>query len=54
MSKQLTDMQTAQIQYQKHMTHHMLEGVDLRWTQHLQHCFLIRDPREIVNSYTNS
>jgi len=53
-TKQLTDIQTAQIQYQKHMTHHMLEGVVLRWTQHLQHCFLIRDPHEIVNSYTNS
>jgi hypothetical protein len=53
-TKQLTEIQTAQLQYQKHMTHHMLEGVDLRWTQHLQHCFLIRDPHEIVNSYTNS
>lgn len=42
------------LQYQKHMTHHMLDDVDLSWTAALRHCFLIRDPREIVNSYTNS
>jgi hypothetical protein len=53
-AKQLIQNQTAAIQYQKHMTHHMLQNVDLKWTQHLQHCFLIRDPHEIVNSYTNS
>lgn len=52
--KQLTDIQTTPVQYQKHMTHHMLDDVDLKWTKHLQHCFLIRDPHEIVNSYTNS
>jgi hypothetical protein len=37
--------------YQKHMTHHMLEGVDLSWTRQLRHCFLIRDPRYVVASY---
>lgn len=42
------------LQYQKHMTHHMLPGCDLKWTQHLLHCFLIRDPAYVVNSYTNS
>lgn len=42
------------LQYQKHMTHHMLEGVDMGWTRSLQHCFLIRDPAQVVNSYTNS
>ena len=44
----------SKIQYQKHMTHHMLPGLDLTWTKELQHCFLIRDPAEVVNSYTNS
>ncbi|MDC0603230.1 HAD family hydrolase [Aliiglaciecola sp.] len=44
----------AKYQYQKHMTHHMLDGVDLDWTAELKHCFLIREPSEIVNSYTNS
>ena len=44
----------SEIQYQKHMTHHMFQGIDLDWTKELRHCFLIRDPREVVNSYTNS
>ena len=44
----------SKIQYQKHMTHHMLPGLDLTWTKELQHCFLIRDPAQVVNSYTNS
>ncbi|GAB5380059.1 MAG: branched chain amino acid aminotransferase [Aliiglaciecola sp.] len=42
------------LQYQKHMTHHMLDNVDLRWTEGLKHCFLIRDPHQVVNSYFNS
>ncbi|MEH6515874.1 MAG: hypothetical protein V7742_04260 [Halioglobus sp.] len=42
------------IEYQKHMTHHMLDGVDLCWTAPLKHCFLIRDPAQVVASYTNS
>ena len=37
--------------YQKHMTHHMLPGVDLAWTKHLAHVFLIRHPAEVVASY---
>lgn len=54
-AKHLTtgDCNTA-LQYQKHMTHHMLAGCDLAWTTSLQHCFLIRDPAYVVNSYTNS
>ncbi|WP_026375812.1 hypothetical protein [Aestuariibacter salexigens] len=44
----------APLQYQKHMTHHMLEGVDLHWTASLTHCFLIRDPAQIIDSYTRS
>jgi hypothetical protein len=39
------------IYYQKHMTHHMLKGADLEWATHLTHCFLVRDPFEVVNSY---
>ena len=42
----------AEIFYQKHMTHHMLHRVDLNWTRYLQHCFLVRDPYEVVNSYS--
>lgn len=42
------------IQYQKLMTHHMLPECNLDWTLELQHCFLIRDPAYVINSYTNS
>jgi hypothetical protein len=42
------------VQYQKHMTQHMLTGCDLNWTKNLRHCMLIRDPAFVVNSYTNS
>lgn len=53
--KELTkDGCNSKVQYQKHMTHHMLAGIDLTWTKELQHCFLIRDPAQVVNSYTNS
>ena len=41
----------AEIFYQKHMTQHMPEGVDLQWCAKLRHCFLIRDPAEIISSY---
>jgi len=37
--------------YQKHMTHHMLPEIELDWCVHLKHCFLIRDPLEVVQSY---
>ncbi|MFT2090129.1 HAD family hydrolase [Paraglaciecola sp. 2405UD69-4] len=53
--KQLTEGDCiTQFQYQKHMTHHMLDDVDLGWTKSFKHCFLIRDPAQVVNSYTNS
>ena len=54
-TKQLTgDKVCTPIQYQKHMTHHMLAGESLEWTRQLTHCFLIRAPEQVVNSYTNS
>jgi len=46
-----SDPVAAAIFYQKHMTHHIQPGVDLRWTAKLQHCFLVRNPFEVVNSY---
>lgn len=39
------------IYYQKQMTHHILPGVNLDWTKRLNHCFLIRNPFEVVSSY---
>jgi hypothetical protein len=41
------------LQYQKHMTHHLFKDDDLEWTANLKHAFLIRDPAEIVSSYSS-
>ena len=38
--------------YQKHMAQHNLPGVDLGWTEKVCNCFLIRDPKEVILSYT--
>ena len=38
--------------YQKHMAQHNLPGVDLEWTEKVFNCFLIRDPKEVILSYT--
>jgi hypothetical protein len=37
--------------YQKHMTHHMPEGTAMSWCRGLRHCFLIRDPAQVIASY---
>ena len=42
------------IWYQKHMTHHLLPGMDLGWVHALTNVFLIRDPAEVVESYLKS
>jgi len=39
------------LQYQKHMTHHIPEGMDMAWCAGLCHCFLIRDPAQVIASY---
>lgn len=39
------------IQYQKHMTQHMVADIDQRWFNSLTHAFLIRHPAEVVASY---
>jgi hypothetical protein len=41
----------ATIQYQKHMTHHVLPDVDLATLAPLRHAFLTRDPRRVLASY---
>ncbi|MEW5685490.1 MAG: HAD family hydrolase [Pseudomonadota bacterium] len=38
--------------YEKHMTHHMLDGIGLEWTSRRRAAFLIRDPAEVLASYT--
>lgn len=37
--------------YQKHMTHHVTDDVDLDWLDGLHNCFLIRTPAEVISSY---
>ena len=39
------------VQYQKHMTHHMIADIDLAWFATLKHAFLIRHPAEVMSSY---
>ncbi len=36
--------------YQKHMAHHLLPNIELGWLDQLTHCFLIREPREMLAS----
>ena len=37
--------------FQKQMTHHLLPEIDRDWLGAVTNCFLIRDPREVINSY---
>jgi len=37
--------------YQKHMTHHLLPNIDRGWLRNLTHCFLIRDPADMITSF---
>lgn len=39
------------MQYMKLMTHHMPVGLDLGWCSGMSHCFLIRDPSQVIASY---
>ncbi len=36
--------------YQKHMSHHLLPDIGRDWLDKLTHCFLIRDPHEMLTS----
>jgi len=38
--------------YEKHMAHHMLPGMGLDWAAGRANVFLIRDPAEVLASYT--
>jgi hypothetical protein len=38
--------------YQKHMTHHMLDGSDRSWIAQCRNAFLIRSPERVLASYT--
>jgi hypothetical protein len=40
--------------YQKHMSHHLLPGIEHEWVHALNNIFLIRDPADVVASYLKS
>lgn len=40
----------ASIWYQKHMAHHLLPGMDRGWMDHVEHCFLVREPTSMLAS----
>jgi len=44
----------AEVQYVKHMSHHLLPGDDLAWTADANAVLLVRDPAEVVASYVRS
>ena len=43
---------SCSIYFQKHMTHHMIPSVDRDWMKDVVNCFLIRDPKDMILSYT--
>ncbi len=43
---------SKQLVYQKHMTQHMLDGLDRAWIKNINNAFLIRDPKYVLASYT--
>ena len=42
------------VQYQKHMTHHMLPEIGRDWLGEVTSCFLVRTPAEVVASYAET
>ena len=44
----------APVHYAKHMTHHLLPGMDLDWVPAFRNVLLVRDPAEVVASYVRS
>lgn len=50
----LTAEVTDGVYYQKHMTHHLLPTLPREWIAKLTNVLLIRDPAEVVASYTRS
>jgi len=45
------NLNDKKIFYQKHMTHHILKKTPLNWLTSGTNCFLIRDPKAVIQSY---
>ena len=43
--------QSKKIWYQKHMAHHLINLDDIEWIKGFHNCFLIRHPKDVINSY---
>jgi hypothetical protein len=50
-ARSLVEDAPAPVFYQKHMTHHMLPGFGLAWTEQCRNAFLIREPEQVLASY---
>ncbi len=44
--------QKKKIWYQKHMSHHLIDFKNIDWIKKFENCILIRQPNEVINSYT--
>lgn len=42
---------SSRVRYQKHMAHHLTDGVDLDWVGSLTNAILIRQPRDVIVSF---
>ena len=40
------------VYYQKHITHHLLGSIDREWMKSVINCFLIRNPKDMIISYS--
>ena len=47
----LTGNKTLTIQYQKHMTHHMIPSLERSFVHKVSNAFLIRSPEKVINSF---
>ena len=54
LTKELVEMNSKnrEIFYQKHMTHHLLPNIERGWMRKMRNCFLIRDPKDVILSYS--
>ena len=43
---------SCSVYYQKHITHHLLDSIDRSWMKSVKNCFLIRDPKDMILSYS--
>lgn len=42
-----------EVSYQKHMSHHLVPGLDREWLDHLRHVLLVRHPARVLASYVD-